>query len=1314
MRNLRNIKHTAIDFGVDATPLTATAWDASDDSLICIFGPTEASPLLSLKRFASDAYVPDQAVAIASWDAPSPNPDLATDSIIDLHCFPDTRTLVLVLAGGDIVVVREEPQNGEDPIEIVGSVDAGISAAAWSPDEELLAIATKADTMLFMTRSFESTATVTLSPEDVKVSHHVSVGWGKAETQFKGRGVKALRDPTVPEHVDEGTLSPLDDSKVTISWRGDGQYVAVNSIIDVEPKRRVIRVYSREGVLDSVSEAVNGLEGALSWKPSGQLIAGVQRRDDRIDVVFFERNGLRHGDFSLRLSTEEMSAIGTSIDLKWNIDSAVLAVTMRDRVQLWTMGNYHYYLKQEILFNHHSDEQAVVRTVWHQEKALQIACFNRRSFRSLSYTTYVAHGSLSPPYDLGLIAVVDGSSIKLTPLRTADVPPPMSFDEVDVGGNVIDVAFDQQSKTIAVLLPDRVKMLKCDYGTKPPKMAQVYDTLTFAVGGTENDGTPLPRQIALSPDGEVVILSGLFNQRYSQTALYENENREPTIHWTERALMALFAHSDHERLCCEDFNGVLYEGYVDDDGEFAFPFDVFTLPSPCLQTQLWHASSGAIAFGLTVGGLLHIHSALQKLRIPGCTSFLVTAQHLIYTTSQHLLKFVHLHDAELQIPADEPEKDERCRNIERGAKLVTVMPSAYSLVLQMPRGNLETIYPRALVLAGIRQRIQERDYKKAFLVCRTHRVDMNILHDYAPEQFKKDIELFVKQVQKTEYIDVFLSSLTEENVAQTIYKETLQSRTDEPLATEIQDKPAGANDQMPKQKSKINTVCELFLGVLQSKSSTHLQNIITAHVCKSPPDLEAGLRLVSELRQRQEEEQLEQAVEHICFLADVNQLYDTALGLYDLDVTLLVAQQSQKDPREYLPYLQELNEMEPLRKRFNIDNDLKRYQKALSHLHELGVFDELKAFMAKHELHTTAMELYRYDNARMRELMQLYADYLSSRNRYKDAGIGYEFVQDHTSAYEAYRAASMWRECLANATLVPVSDGELTTLATDLAEALEEAKDYVAAATVYKDYLNNLQNSVKQLCKGYRFAEAMRQVTLSKQAELLKELVDPGLIEGSASMTELLAEMKSQLNAQVPRLRELRQKKADDPMAFLDGADGADGDVPDNISLAPTDASTSGGTFMTRYTNRSMGTLATNATRQTSKNRRREERKRARGKKGTVYEEEYLVNSVARLIERLNVVGEDVSRLVEGLMRRAMRERAMAVENAMVEVVGACSGCMEEVFGNAEEADKAQHAVLESETRPWGGQGVLWDALSASQMQVAPVLKPYGRLALLS
>jgi elongator complex protein 1 len=111
------------------------------------------------------------------------------------------------------------------------------------------------------------------------------------------------------------------------------------------------------------------------------------------------------------------------------------------------------------------------------------------------------------------------------------------------------------------------------------------------------------------------------------------------------------------------------------------------------------------------------------------------------------------------VPPDEPEQDERCRRIERGARLVVVMPTSYSVVLQMPRGNLETIYPRALVLDGIRRAINDNDYYAAFMACRNHRVDMNILHDHAPKKFFENIPLFVAQIKSLAHLDLFLSQL---------------------------------------------------------------------------------------------------------------------------------------------------------------------------------------------------------------------------------------------------------------------------------------------------------------------------------------------------------------------------------------------------------------------------------------------------------------------------------------------------------------------------------------------------------------------------
>lgn len=87
------------------------------------------------------------------------------------------------------------------------------------------------------------------------------------------------------------------------------------------------------------------------------------------------------------------------------------------------------------------------------------------------------------------------------------------------------------------------------------------------------------------------------------------------------------------------------------------------------------------------------------------------------------------------------------------------MPSKFAVTVQMPRGNTETIYPRALVLAGVRKYIENKRYKSAYLACRSHMVDLNILHDYAPAQFMENISLFIDQIKKIALIDEFLSRL---------------------------------------------------------------------------------------------------------------------------------------------------------------------------------------------------------------------------------------------------------------------------------------------------------------------------------------------------------------------------------------------------------------------------------------------------------------------------------------------------------------------------------------------------------------------------
>jgi elongator complex protein 1 len=279
--------------------------------------------------------------------------------------------------------------------------------------------------------------------------------------------------------------------------------------------------------------------------------------------------------------------------------------------------------------------------------------------------------------------------------------------------------------------------------------------------------------------------------------------------------------------------------------------------------------------------------------------------------------------------------------------------------------------------------------------------------------------------------------------------------------------------------------------------------------------------------------------------------------------------------------------------------------------------------------------------------------------------------------------------------------------------------------------LKDIPTAARLFCRGSRFADATRLLALNGQQSLIPEIVDTGLADAMGSTTDFLADCRAQLLAQVPRIRELREKRVADPLAFFGGDPAGDFggvDIPDNVSLAPTDVSTAAGSMFTRYTG---GTAMTSMTKRTSRTRRREERKRARGKKGTVYEEEYLVNSVRRLIERVNGTVDEVQVLVEALLRHGMRERAAAVEKALQEVLEMCSNCREEVFEeeiqkengttvmtDAATAENVNGGALQREEEPrpplHGGDAVLWDSIQARDgRRTAPAVREFKKLALL-
>ena len=151
-----------------------------------------------------------------------------------------------------------------------------------------------------------------------------------------------------------------------------------------------------------------------------------------------------------------------------------------------------------------------------------------------------------------------------------------------------------------------------------------------------------------------------------------------------------------------------------------------------------------------------------------------------------------------------------------------------------------------------------------------------------------------------------------------------------------------------------------------------------------------------------------------------------------------------------------------------------------------------------------------------------------------DLILAYEFVTLFEKAMQAYRAGGCWRESLACAGQAGIPSPEIQALAKAFADSLYEDKDYFNSARLYQEYQDDSQRAARVYCKGLHFAEAIRLIVAQEDHRFLEVIVDQSLAEAMAETTEILADCKAQINAQVPRLRELRRKKEEDPCALVD------------------------------------------------------------------------------------------------------------------------------------------------------------------------------------
>ena len=124
-----------------------------------------------------------------------------------------------------------------------------------------------------------------------------------------------------------------------------------------------------------------------------------------------------------------------------------------------------------------------------------------------------------------------------------------------------------------------------------------------------------------------------------------------------------------------------------------------------LQSKEKDGLSNSVFIGLGKSGQLNMAKANSKSSIlsGNVTSFTVAPNFVIFTTNTHEAIFVPVKELSNFNAGDTASTTTLSRKLERGSRIVTAVPSSMSLVLQMPRGNIETINPRPLVMEVVKQ-----------------------------------------------------------------------------------------------------------------------------------------------------------------------------------------------------------------------------------------------------------------------------------------------------------------------------------------------------------------------------------------------------------------------------------------------------------------------------------------------------------------------------------------------------------------------------------------------------------------------------------
>ncbi|KAG7550537.1 Elongator complex protein 1 [Arabidopsis thaliana x Arabidopsis arenosa] len=1037
-----------------------------------------------------------------------------------------------------------------DVTELVGNIEGGVKCISPSPTGDLLGLITGLGQLLVMTY-------------DWVLMYERALG-------------------EVPEggYVREAENVSVNCGGISISWRGDGKYFAtMGEVYESGCMSKKIKIWeSDSGALQSSSETKEFTQGILEWMPSGAKIAAVYKRksdDSSPSIAFFERNGLERSSFRIG---EPEDATESCETLKWNSASDLLAGVVScktyDTIRVWFFSNNHWYLKQEIRY----PREAGVTVMWDPTKPLQLICWTlsgQVSVRNFMWVTAVMEDSTA--------FVIDNSKILVTPLSLSLMPPPMYLFSLSFSSAVRDIAYySRNSKNcLAVFLSDG----NLSFVEFPaPNTWEDLEGKDFIVELSDCKTALGSFVHLLWLDAHSLLCVSAYGSSHNKclsSGAYETE-----LHGSYLQEVEVVCHEDHvpDQVTCSgykasltfqtllespvlalawnpskrdsafvEFEGGKVLGYASRSGivETRISDDSVCFPSTCPWVRVAQVDASGVHKPLICGlddmGRLYING---KNLCNNCSSFSFYSElanevvtHLIILTKQDFLFIVDTKDVlqgdvalgNVYFVVDGRRRDEENMSYvniwERGAKVIGVLNGdEAAVILQTVRGNLECIYPRKLVLSSITNALAQQRFKDALNLVRRHRIDFNVIVDlYGWQAFLQSAVEFVEQVNNLNHVTEFVCAMKNEDVTETLYKKFSFSKNG--------DKVCQVKDRC---SNKVSSVLQAIRKALEEhipESPSRELCILTTLARSDPPAIEESLLRIKSVREmellnssddirKKSCPSAEEALKHLLWLLDSDAVFEAALGLYDLNLAAIVALNSQRDPKEFLPYLQELEKMPESLMHFKIDIKLQRFDSALRNIVSAGdgYFPDCMNLIKKNpQLFPLGLQLIT-DPGKKQAVLEAWADHLIDEKRFEDAATTYLCCCKLEKASKAYRECGDWSGVLRVGALMKLGKDEILKLAYELCEEVNALGKPAEAAKIALEYCRDISGGISLLINAREWEEALRVAFLHTADDRIS-VVKSSALECASGLVSEFKESIEKVGKYLTRYLAVRQRR---------------------------------------------------------------------------------------------------------------------------------------------------------------------------------------------